>query len=294
MQQEDNAPQAQNEPTMLNTVAQALRQILAVCEHEQATTAVGIPAELQQAIKKTAQLAAHYEAIEQQVGAQLALIGSAENETAIIRLAQQWAQTRMRTEGLKTIFEGRAYLSDVPVTDIIVAYKKFVGLPDFTAVTNPKKVPAQPTQSTQKVAAQAAAGNNKQPQQQQQQQAAQTLLHTPRRDAMQTAGIAQELARLLDTDAGMAVAQAREALVFMSKTISAESLRKNTQRSRIHLLNAVGVYVGVLDAKGIGTADVLPPEAKTHKELCRQVWQAAQEWRAECDAIQAQIENSIA
>jgi len=296
----DTKNTAEQQPDLLQITQQALRELLAVAESE-AVGANALPADLVQAIAGCAKLAAHHATMRIAVGEQLAKLGDdSDDEERIIQLALHWGKAQTVQSGAGKAFAGKVFGGDVPAQVYITEYKKFVGLTD-----SPKQKPAQQQQqqhsSKTKAAALAVAGNDNSSSSSSSTAAEltaavqmQTAIPTPRIEATKRAGIAQELARIHDCAAGEALVRTRAFLDFVAKTISAESLRKNSKKSTTPNLNAVGVYLGVLDSNTLVEPTLLPDEVSSITKLCALIFDTVREYRAELNALIIEDERAIA
>jgi len=290
----DTENTAEQQPDLLQITQQALRELLAVAESE-AVGANALPADLVQAIAGCAKLAAHHATMRIAVGEQLAKLGNdSDDEERIIQLALHWGKAQTVQSGAGKAFAGKVFGGDVPAQVYITEYKKFVGLTD-----SPKQKPAQQQQhsSKTKAAALAVAGNDNSSAPAAELTAAvqmQMAIPTPRIEATKRAGIAQELARIHDCAVGEALVRTRAFLDFVAKTISAESLRKNSKKSTTPNLNAVGVYLGVLDSNTLVEPTLLPDEVSSITKLCALIFDTVREYRAELNALIIEDERAIA
>jgi hypothetical protein len=292
----DTENTTEQQPDLLQITQQTLRELLAVAESE-AVGAGALPADLVQAIAGCAKLAAHHATMRTAVNEQLAKLGDdSDDEERIIQLAIHWGKAQTVQSGAGNSFAGKVFGGDIPVQVYIAEYKKFVGLTD-----SPKQKPAQQQHSSKtKAAALAVAGNDNSSSTPAAEPTAaavvqmQTAIPTPRIEATKRAGIAQELARIHDCAVGEALVRTRAFLDFVAKTISAESLRKNSKKSTTPNLNAVGVYLGVLDSDTLVEPTLLPAEVSSITKLCALIFDTVREYRAELNALILEDERAIA
>ncbi len=270
-----------NNSSFLEATHEALLELLQIAEHQAgAEGGEALPADLLHSLRNCVKVAAHYKSIEGLVqGEYRALQNSAQTEEAFTQLAVLWAQSQMRKVGTGTEFAGRVFACDVPISVQIDAYKKFIGIENYTQLPKPRA--EQQVVTAQELAAARAAArlgvSSSTP--------PAPVPSTPRIDCTQRPEIAQELGRVLDCTAGEAMLKTSSALQRISQSVSAESVRKNVSKFPTVLVNAVGVYLGVLDAHALVEPNLVPAEVATHKALCVLIYDAAKAWLAERAAI---------